>query len=247
MLFRSPDASPTPSNSSKLSKKKKEKSSSISFPPVNWGRRKSGGSYFADFHDPSRAPASGDGNASPTIRSPEDRPSPRLGRVLNPATGYFETTFQSDYGNDDQLKQHPPLGRRASPPDSKPRTSQEDGLTWEPGSPFNDLPPFSQARSSMSDATSHRRAFSAYAPTSSSGTNPFETHGREANGFGDDEDLLGLGTESSTLARSASLSSGKPRIAPKAELTRPLLPHEGVARAIALFDFKAVQVRILWS
>lgn len=237
--------SPTPSNSSiKLSKKKK--SSSISFPPVNWGRRKSGGAYFSDFHDPNRAPPMVDADTSPRVRS-EDRPSPRLERVPSPATGYFETTFQSDYGNDDQLKQHAPLGRRVSLSQSKPSTSQDDHLAWEPGSPFNDLPPFSQARLSMSDATSHRRAFSAYAPSSSSGTNPFESHGREANGFGNDEDLLGLGARtegSSTLARNGSSSSAKPNIAQKAELARPLLPHEGVARAIALFDFKAVQVRV---
>ncbi|KAJ7225901.1 hypothetical protein GGX14DRAFT_490316 [Mycena pura] len=38
------------------------------------------------------------------------------------------------------------------------------------------------------------------------------------------------------------LSSTKsPFIKPKPELSRPLLPHEGVARAIALYDFQAVQ------
>ena len=37
-------------------------------------------------------------------------------------------------------------------------------------------------------------------------------------------------------------STPPPKLAPKAELTRPLQPHEGVARAIALFDFNAVQV-----
>ncbi|KAI0747062.1 hypothetical protein C8Q80DRAFT_1179116 [Daedaleopsis nitida] len=259
-----PDASPTPSNSSgKLSKNKKGKSSSISFPPVNWGRRKSGGSYFSDFHDPSRAPEPADANVPTPTLPPEDRPSPRLGRALNPATGYFETTFQSDFdGADDRLRRHPPLGRRTPPPDPSAklqanREAQDDGMSWEPGSPFNDLPPFSQARSSMSDATSHRRAFSAYAPSSSTGIvgkgaeaglNPFEAHGREANGT--DEDLLGLGLGLGTsgsgaaLGRSGSLSAlggGKPKITPKAELARPLLPHEGVARAIALYNFAAVQ------
>ncbi len=243
--------SPSTSNS-KLSKKNKSKASSISFPPVNWGRRKSSGSYFSEFHEPERAPRPADaGTSTPSPNlSPEDRPSPRLGRALNPATGFFETKFQSDYVSEDQLRQHPPLGRRDTPPVAKPPTSQEE--RWEPGSPFNDLPPFNQARSNMSDATSHRRAFSAYAPSSSSGSrNPFDAQTRDANGFGEDEDLLGLGdvaggrgAGSSTLGRNSSLSSGKPKLAPKAELTRPLLPHEGVARAIALFDFKAVQVRV---
>lgn len=33
----------------------------------------------------------------------------------------------------------------------------------------------------------------------------------------------------------------RPMIKPREELSRPLLPHEGVARAIALFDFDAVE------
>ncbi|OSC96236.1 hypothetical protein PYCCODRAFT_1472783 [Trametes coccinea BRFM310] len=187
-------------------------------------------------------------------RSPEDRPSPRLGRVLNPATGYFETKFQTDYVSEDQLRRHPPLQRRLTPtsvPQARAGAADEE---WEPGSPFNNLPPFSQARSSMtggagaaSDATSHRRAFSAYAPSSvgsrGGGTenrNPFETYGTEDDGLGFDDDLLG----GSSSVRKSSMGGGsgaKPKLAPKAELTRPLLPHEGVARAIALFDFNAVQ------
>ena len=35
----------------------------------------------------------------------------------------------------------------------------------------------------------------------------------------------------------------KPRLTPKAGLNRPLDPHEGVGRAIALYDFNAVEVR----
>ena len=55
------------------------------------------------------------------------------------------------------------------------------------------------------------------------------------------------------MTGSASSFSSKPKIAPKAELSRPLMPHEGIARAIALYDFKAVQVcksiasSVLWT
>ncbi|PIL27737.1 transporter [Ganoderma sinense ZZ0214-1] len=247
------------SASGKLSKKKKEKSSSISFPPLQWGRQKSSGSYFGDFHDPSRAPAPADAHAPSPKLSPEDRPSPRLDRVLDPSTGLFETRFQSDYISDDQLRQHPPLNRRTSAGrpsltlgkgkdggwDSK--KTREDEHEWEPDSPFNDLPSgaFSEARANMSDATSHRRAFSAYAPSTSSAgptrksSNPFEAWAaREEETF--DDDLLGGGRSAGTRDRDFE-AYGKPRIAPKKELTRPLLPHEGVARAIALYDFKAVQ------
>ena len=266
-----PEGSGSPG--SKLSKKNKQKSSSISFPPVNWGRRKSSGAYFSDYNDPSRAPEPREGFEPSPRLSPEDRPSPRLGRELNPDTGYFETKFKTDYVTDDQLRQHPPLGRRDPPPSLSPSISKakrpggED--LWEPGSPFNDLPPFSQARSNMSmansDATSHRRAYSAYAPTSAAArdgaSNPFEARmdadrdraRRDSFGSGGDEDLLGLGVDYSSsgtagsLGRRGSVSAGKPKLAPKAELTRPLLPHEGVARAIALFDFNAVQVRAFYS
>lgn len=194
-----------PSSPGKLSKKKKEKSGSISFPPVNWGRRKSSGSYFSDFHDPSRAPEPRDADVPPSpvpsaSRSPEDRPSPRLARTLNPDTGFFETKFTSDFVSDDQLRQHPPLGRRDPPPSAPASARRGDELQqWEPGSPFNDLPPFSQARSSMSDATSHRRAFSAYAPPSSSASlsssasrrrdsNPFYAQARAFGGGGGAQD-----------------------------------------------------------
>lgn len=40
-------------------------------------------------------------------------------------------------------------------------------------------------------------------------------------------------------------NSTTPFLKPREELTRPLLPHEGVARAIALYDFHAAEVRYL--
>lgn len=166
---------------------------------------------------------------------------------MNPATGYFETQFQTDYVSEDQLKKHPPLQRRMTPTSgSQTRAGADEG--WEPGSPFNNLPPFSQAHSTMtganSETSSHRRAFSAYAPSSvgsggrngSAASNPFDSYGASEDEL--DDDLLGGGS----LGRS-SANGAKPKLAPKAELARPLLPHEGVARAIALFDFNAVQVR----
>ncbi|KAI0371312.1 DUF500-domain-containing protein [Pilatotrama ljubarskyi] len=249
-----PDSA-SPGANGKLSKGKKGKAGSISFPPVTWGRRKSSGSYFSEFHDPSRAPEPADVNVqmpSPSV-SPEDRPSPRLGRVLNPATGYFETQFVTDYVSDEQMKKHPPLQRRVTPT-SVPQARTAADEHWEPGSPFNNLPPFSQAHSSItgaaSDTTSHRRAFSAYAPSSVSSArnasaasnNPFDAYGGDDDGF--DDDLLGGGSGSGSFGRSSAvggLSDAKPKLASKAELTRPLLPHEGVARAIALFNFDAVQ------
>ncbi|KAI0777176.1 DUF500-domain-containing protein [Trametes elegans] len=246
----------SPSPGGKLSKAKKGKASSISFPPVSWGKRKGTGSYFSEFHDPSRAPDPADASAGADTPSTslsmslEDRPSPRFERVVNPATGYFETKFKADYISEDQLRKHPPLERRVTPNSGSPRGDAD----WAPGSPFNSLPPFSQARSGMTggvggsgpvapfDATSHRRAFSAYAPSTAGSTNPFDTYGPNDDLLGDDL-LGGTGPSSRGATPMGGMNGGtpKPKIAPKAELARPLLPHEGVARAIALFDFDAVQ------
>ncbi|KAJ7275430.1 hypothetical protein B0H12DRAFT_1087300 [Mycena haematopus] len=54
------------------------------------------------------------------------------------------------------------------------------------------------------------------------------------------------GSQASTAKSNPSPTSERqsmapPFIKPKPELARPLLPHEGVARAIALYDFKAAQ------
>ncbi|OSX63710.1 hypothetical protein POSPLADRAFT_1139527 [Postia placenta MAD-698-R-SB12] len=144
-------------------KKSKSRSSSFGFPPASWGKRKPAGSYFEDeFHDPNRAP---------------DRPSPRLTRALNPATGYFDTKFKSDFVTDEQLRRHP-------------RLSSIDGT------------------------------------------------GKIGMASGDLYSGLPVGSPPPVKLNS---SGPPPRLTPKAELTRPLLPHEGVARAIALYNFDAVQ------
>ena len=58
-----------------------------------------------------------------------------------------------------------------------------------------------------------------------------------------DNDRDVFGAPIPNAARGIRGSSPPPpsNLAPKAELTRPLQPSEGVARAIALFDFNAVQ------
>ncbi|OCH91303.1 DUF500-domain-containing protein [Obba rivulosa] len=236
---------------------KKGRSASLAFPPASWGKRKNSGSYFADdFHDPSRAPVPVDldgalpSSALPSPSAPfnrrvsEDRPSPRLEPAPNPTTGYFATKFTSDYVPDDQLRRHPPLSTRSG------TGARED---WQPGSPFNSLPPFSAARSTLSgtptgvsDVASHRRAFSAYAPTSSNGRNPFsgspQSDPFELPGDEDADDLeYGRSSPSAALFGSSVRNPLQKKLTAKAELTRSLLPYEGVARAIALYDFNAVQ------
>ncbi|EKM56490.1 uncharacterized protein PHACADRAFT_92114 [Phanerochaete carnosa HHB-10118-sp] len=65
-----------------------------------------------------------------------------------------------------------------------------------------------------SNSPSHRRSVSTYTPPTSSRFGKASIRGS---------------------------SPPPPRLTPKMELTRPLKPHEGIARAIALFDFNAVQ------
>lgn len=54
-----------------------------------------------------------------------------------------------------------------------------------------------------------------------------------------DEDLDDIYVPPTLNKANSPLS--KPLIKPREELTRPLLPHEGLARAIALFNFEAVE------
>ncbi|KAH9835406.1 DUF500-domain-containing protein [Rhodofomes roseus] len=213
-------------------KMSRSRNSSFGFPPASWGKRKTSGAYFEnDFHDPSRAPGPSDLGAqssSPVGRRAweEESPSPRLNRVPKPTTGYFDTRFESDYATDEQLRRHPTLSLSGKTPT---RTLDDDDDPRERN-------PFSTSRPNGGDTTSHRRAYSAYAPSSLSGG---ESHSqRDPFGSRDDLDDLSYGGKppakiSSTLA--------PPKLTPKVELTRPLQPHEGVARAIALYNFNAVQ------
>jgi hypothetical protein len=51
-----------------------------------------------------------------------------------------------------------------------------------------------------------------------------------------------LGSHNTTSDLGATKRVGTPYITPKPGLEKPLLPHEGVARAIALYDFQAIEV-----
>lgn len=235
------------SNNNNTTLKKKSR------PSLSFGRRKSSvAGYDSEFHDPSRAPPPlddefGDGD----LTRGWDKPSPRLGRVLNPSTGYFETKFETDYVSEAQLKRHPRLSvnpsaaaaaAAATATGDKEKNYRHSEETYQAGSPFNSLPPFNYAQSNLSrsgsDVASHRRAFSSYTPSTSSrgndNVNPFASEHED-----DEWDLDGPSSSSYRKKTSSVL-----KLAPKPELTKPLLPHEGVARAIALYNFDAVQVCI---
>lgn len=99
-----------------------------------------------------------------------------------------------------------------------PSASVDDPFTTE--APFQ---PYDFTQSPK--PTAHSRSMSAQIPFSKfSSTNPFPT--------------------SSSISHQRSFSLAPPYIKPKPELVTPLSPEEGVARAIALYNFQAVEVRI---
>ncbi|GJE86500.1 SYLF-domain-containing protein [Phanerochaete sordida] len=152
-----------------------------------------------------------------------------------PTTDYFGTKFDSDYR-----------------PDDPPRSTRRRFGSSSAGADYH-------FTGIGSDSGSHRRSVSAYTPPTSSrfgksrsNTNPFESvYDRQASTddlgrpYGDldeeeDRDVFGAPIPSAARAIRGS-TPPPPKLTPKMELQRPLKPHEGIARAIALFDFNAVQ------
>ncbi|KAG8220139.1 Las1-like-domain-containing protein [Butyriboletus roseoflavus] len=99
-------------------------------------------------------------------------------------------------------------------------TSHAPVDSYNPASPFNSLPPFRAVHSTLSDkAVSHSRSMSAYA-------NPFSSTPPPEDDLEHYHDTVG---------------SSPPRFKTQHELSKPLSPLEGVARAIALYAFNAVE------
>ncbi|THH29706.1 hypothetical protein EUX98_g4485 [Antrodiella citrinella] len=146
----------------------------------------------------------------------------------------FPTQFHSDYVPDSELRKHPKLV-------SSPTEDDDD---YVDGSPFNSAPASAYShtgRSSVTRDASHRRSVSAYTPK----IYPAYTVSRDRSSslrsdgpdVGDDyiEDLDGRPPVTT------GQKSKQPVFVPNPELSKPLKPSDGVARAIALFDFNAVQ------
>lgn len=208
-----------------------ENGSSGAHRPSMGSRKNSYGNYF-DFND------------SPDQSSPRQHsstyPSTSSHDLDEPGTDYFETKFESDFVPNEQ----PRRNSRLSTSSSSPR----------PGDyPF---------KSVGSNSGTHKRSVSAYTPTTSSRfsrnnsrNNPFE----DDAGYGtrspinyehevdEDRDVFGAPIRNAARGIRGSSPPPAPKLTPKTELSRPLQPHEGVARAIALFDFNAVQVRSIPS
>ncbi|KAJ7042612.1 hypothetical protein C8F04DRAFT_1076519 [Mycena alexandri] len=127
----------------------------------------------------------------------------------------FPTRFQSDFVPGDNVSRH----SRATTSMSNTPTVY-DLFDPSPASPFGDKSTQSHTRS-MS-ASPYLNGFPSQPPSTSYGS-PYAAK-----------------TDSSPTS-DRGFSTSPPFIKPKPELSKPLLHHEGVARAIALYDFRAAQ------
>ena len=204
---------------------KKKKSGPPPFPPSSWGEQKSGGAYF---NDPGSSPLTRDISKPAWDLANQDS---------RHATSSFETHFESDFNpQDDRLRQTHNRGFSLSavpaPKSQGSFGSQKDGLYASD----DDSPGVNRSR----------------ANTYSTPYSPYDHSGNASRGL----TMPIPYAEPSPIARSPFDSDingqlfdepspilPRPVITPKAELTAPLIPGEGVGRAIALFDFNAVEVR----
>lgn len=191
-------------------------------------------------------------NGSASRYSPPQAHAPR-----STTTPFFETQFDSDFVPDSQLRKHPKL----TPSPTRARGDYDD----ENDDPFGDeeshystSPPSytysGRPSSSVNRDFSHRRATSAYTPkpmypnsASTTGTSGSRRgHGGSVSSRSDIEpsdwieDLDGRPPPGSDVRARPKIFPSKSKA--EIELEKPLNPNDGVARAVALYDFKAVQV-----
>lgn len=224
----------SPTTETAKSKKKVER--------PNFLRKTSSSSYF-DFRDPSQD----------DLRSNSPKPSFGGGSIntsntqegAKPTTAFFETKFESDFAPESELRRHPKLKFSPTSP-TRPISNSVDFDPFEEGSPFNSRPPSKSSHPGLSipDSFNHRRTSSTYTPTkpfTPSHSTTRSLGSRLSTGRTSDIDYL---EDMDSKPPSQTDYGLVPKLTPKPGLSTPLRPDEGVARAVALFDFKAVQV---WS
>lgn len=190
-----------------------KKKKDTEFPPRHWGTRTHSGSYFSsDLDDPSPTRWEDIEGSSPH--------SPGFDDEYEPATSSLQkTNHRSSYS----------VGTSTN-------TSHAPMDSYNPASPFNSLPPFHAVHSTLSDkAVSHSRSTSA--PKLGYSTEQRDSMAGYANPFSSTPP-----PEDALEHYHATVGASPPRFKTKPELSKPLSPLEGVARAIALYEFKAVEV-----
>lgn len=184
------------------------------FPPLSWGSSKGNGSYFnSQAEDPSGLYSTN--SRSPVTAGRSTGGFDNMDWKPNDSTSKFETHFQSDFSTQNQGRGqgHNRMSMSMSQP---PTTDLFD--------PFDSAP------------SSHARSMSMASPRSlSSNSNRYST-------FDPSDPYKPFSTSTNngvSPSRSNSINHSPTRIKP--ELSRPLQPNEGVARAIGLYEFKAVE------
>lgn len=211
------------SNGEQQPKTLKKKTAPPPFPPANWGEPKSGGSYFNN-------PA----NSSPT----PDAPGPAWDLANQDsrfATSGFETKFESDFNpQDDRFRQAHSRGFSTSAvptPKSRGSFGSDQGVF-----PVSDDDSSGQ---NISRAHTYGAPYSYNRPRNVSRGPTMPVPFSEPTPITSPFD----GYPHGQLFDEPSPISTRPVLAPKPELTTPLTPEEGIGRAIAMFDFDAVEVR----
>lgn len=190
-----------------------KKKKDTEFPPRHWGMRTNSDSYLSNDLD-DRSPTRWDDMNGPSSRSPgfDDEYDSGLSSVQ-------KTNHRSSRS----------VGTSAS-------TSHAPMDSYDPASPFNSLPPFRAVHSTLSDkAVSHSRSTSA--PKLGYSTEQRDYLAGYTNPFSSTPPL-----EDELEHYRDTVESSPLRFKTKPELSKPLSPLEGVARAIALYEFNAVEV-----
>jgi len=201
---------------------KKKKTGPPPFPPSNWGEPKSEGAYFSDPVDTTTRDTSSSARDLATQDSIY-------------AISTFEAHFDSDFNpQDDRSRQTHNRGLSTSAvPTPKPRgsfgsdkhafsASDDDshGANISRSNTYSS--PYLSYNSSVNPSRGPTMPVPYAGPTLNTGS-PFDSQ------------------YDGQLFEEPSPMLTRPTIIPRAELTTPLTPEEGVGRAIALFDFNAVE------
>ncbi|KAF4572541.1 hypothetical protein EYR36_007049 [Pleurotus pulmonarius] len=163
------------------------------------------------------------GSRSPSILSKKKPSKPTFPPTSWGSTkdegSYFSSEFEHTSPTSSQQKASDPFAESpVANPTARFETRFDSDYTVDVKNPISS-PSFSPT------LKTHSRSFSHVPPPSG----PFFPSSNSGDDYGEDEQ------------DAFSTTSPKPYIQPKPELMRPLLPGEGVARAIALYDFNAVE------
>ncbi|KAI5124477.1 hypothetical protein M0805_008359 [Coniferiporia weirii] len=241
----------SPGSESPSSTRRKKGSISSPFPPPHWGGRKSGGSYFNTESEGEEGHHMDDGRLASERDVPRELRTPLTRNLIDdsPVTNAFPTHFDSDFTPPSTTPNSGIYPKATHRPSLSVNSQFPHVSTFNPRSPFNDLPPFPRIKGGNVEGLSHNRSASTMSyvdPSSSigpnfgvapkSGRNPFSTQATDPFSSGSRSDT----TSDNPLDRVTAFGETG-RTVPKLGLNKSLSLHEGVGRAVALYNFKAVE------